>query len=106
MAEMKVTSMWIRIFIFIFECSCGGLQEDMEDIVKAFITLGATKPKNSFTVDRFHEILTSLGDVMDDEELTEALQFLTGKETIEKALPESITPKVLATDILGFEAPA
>lgn len=78
----------------------------LEQIEKAFVTLGAARPKARLTAPQLIEAVTTLGETMDMEELSEAMRLLTGKEQLTDAMPAQLTPLSFATDVLGFEAAA
>lgn len=93
---------------------CGGCWEpdvrlheqvDLEEVQKAFRTLGASQPGLVLPGDRFVDAMTSLGEVMDTDELTEALRLLTGKDSIAEALPAKLTPSSFS-ELLGFDSAA
>jgi hypothetical protein len=82
---------------------CCGMQVDLAEVEKAFTTLGASRPQRLLGADRLHEVLTTLGEPMEEAELQEALRLLTGKETLVAAAANQISPKDFACDILGFD---
>lgn len=79
-------------------------QVDLTEVEKAFKTLGGTKQQNLLTAERLEEVLTTMGEAMEADELKEALNFLTGKESLEEAAALQISPQVFACNILGFES--
>lgn len=78
-------------------------QVDLEEVQQAFKTLGASQPGVVLPNERFVDAMTTLGEAMDGDELTEALRLLTGKATVKDALPEKLTPASFA-ELLGFES--
>jgi hypothetical protein len=82
------------------------LQVKLDDVEKAFVVLGANRPHKVLMADRFVEALTTLGETMDVEELTEAMRLLTGKSDLHKALPSQLTPISFLNDLLGLETAA
>lgn len=80
-------------------------QVDLEEVQRAFKTLGAAQPGSALSATRFQEAMTTLGEVMDVEELSEALRLLTGKSSVKDALPSKLTPAAFV-ELLGFESAA
>lgn len=72
---------------------------------RAFKTLGASQPGTVLPAARFQEAMMTLGEVMDVEELSEALRLLTGKSSVKDALPNRLTPDAFV-ELLGFESAA
>ena len=79
-------------------------QVDLNEVEKAFKTLGATNKQCQLTSERLEEVLTSMGEPMEADELKEALNFLAAKETLEEAAGPAISPQTFACNILGFES--
>jgi hypothetical protein len=82
------------------------LQIKLADVEEAFVTLGASRPHKALSAERFVEALTTLGEKMDAEELAEAMQLLTGRADLSKALPSQLTPSSFLHELLGLEAAA
>jgi hypothetical protein len=80
------------------------LQTRLDEIEKVFVVLGASRPHMTLKSERLVEVVTTLGEKMDLEELTEAMRLLTGKHVLQDALPSQLTPLSFAQDVLGFEA--
>lgn len=80
------------------------MQTLLDEIEKAFVVLGASRPHKTLKAERLIEVVTTLGETMDLEELTEAMRLLTGKHVLQEALPSQLTPFSFAQDVLGFEA--
>lgn len=87
------------------DCSGESEQVDLEEVQRAFKTLGATEPGMVLSGGRFEEVMTTLGEVMDAEELAEALRLLTGHAAVKDALPAKLTPESFV-ELLGFESAA
>lgn len=79
-------------------------QVDLNEVEKAFKTLGATNKQCQLTSERLEEVLTSMGEPMEADELKEAISFLASKETLEQAAGPQISPHTFACKILGFES--
>lgn len=78
-------------------------QVDLNEVERAFKKLGATT-KQMLSAERLEEVLTSMGEPMEADELKEALNFLAAKETLEEAAGPAISPQTFACNILGFES--
>ena len=78
----------------------------MEEIVKAFATLGGNRKNNALTGERFVEVMTTMGEIIETEELREALRLLTGHESLDKVIPQTLTPEIFTRDILGLDTQA
>lgn len=76
----------------------------MEEIEKAFVTLGGNRKTKALSSNRFVEVVTTLGEAMEVQELSEAIRLLTGHGSLEAALPQEMTPQHFASELLGFEA--
>jgi hypothetical protein len=77
---------------------------DLNEVEKAFKKLGATKQGCMLTAERLDKVLASMGEVMEADELKEALIFLTSKESLIEAAGDKISPHTFACNILGFES--
>mmetsp|Transcript_12567 Transcript_12567/g.27123 ORF Transcript_12567/g.27123 Transcript_12567/m.27123 type:complete len:896 (+) Transcript_12567:296-2983(+) len=74
-----------------------------EDIVKAFIALGANPNNGRIGRDQLMSLLQTIGEPMDNQELLQALQALTGASKLSEVMPHSVDAQQFATDVLGFE---
>lgn len=79
-------------------------QVDLNEVEKAFKKLGASKQGCLLTAERLEEVLTTMGEVMEEDELKEALSYLTAKDSLQEAAGKQISPHSFACDILGFES--
>jgi hypothetical protein len=77
---------------------------DLNEVEKAFKTLGATKQGCMLTAQRMDEVLASMGEAMEADELKEALILLTSKETLKEAAGDKFSPHMFACNVLGFES--
>ena len=75
-----------------------------DDITQAFKTLSMNGSKE-LSREALVEALASYGEAMSEDELAECLYILTGLESniFKELLPDTITAKSFAEDILGFE---
>ncbi|GAX79688.1 hypothetical protein CEUSTIGMA_g7129.t1 [Chlamydomonas eustigma] len=74
-----------------------------EDIVQAFLALGANPNNGKLPRDQLITLLQQIGESMSMEELSSTLDSLTGMRKAVKALPHTVDAPSFASDILGFE---
>eukprot|EP00892_Ulva_mutabilis_P006792 jgi/Ulvmu1/4485/UM002_0210.1 len=103
--EPKPTTVDLEKLLYLYYNFSPVAGVDLEEVQQAFKTLGASQPGMVLPTDRFVEAMTTLGEVMDADELTEAFRLLTGKPTVGEALPAKLTPGSFA-ELLGFESTA
>ncbi|GFR40429.1 hypothetical protein Agub_g1003 [Astrephomene gubernaculifera] len=73
------------------------------DIVTAFRELGARGDFGKLTREQLLSLLQSAGEPMGPEELSAALEALTGTAAPDKAMPTAVTAAQFSSDVLGFE---
>jgi Ca2+-binding EF-hand superfamily protein len=79
------------------------LEATHEDIVQAFLALGANPNNGKLPRDQLITLLQQVGEPMSMEELSSTLDSLTGMKKAVKSLPHTEDATSFASDILGFE---
>ncbi len=77
-----------------------------DDIVQAFSAMGANPNNGKLTRDQLLGLLQQVGEAMAVEELTAALEKLTGAKKLTKSMPHTIDAGTFSADVLGFDREA